>query len=282
MAVAERVGGEILSVDSMQVYRGMDVGTAKPTAGRAGGRPAPPDRRGDAGPDRSPSPGSSSEADAVIADAAPAGRAADRHRRDAALLQGAVRGAVRGPGGRRGGPRPAAGAAERSAARPAERGRPAGGRPDPRERPQAARAGPGGVRADRPADLVVPDALDEPAAAARRRPGSGWTGTRRRSTAGSTPGRRRCWPTGGWRKCGRCWPRTPTLSKTAAEATGYRELIDHVRGPAVAGRRGRADQDRHPPTRPAADEVVPAVPRRPLGGGGCAAGGNVKQVLAAR
>lgn len=32
MAVARAVGGEILSVDSMQVYRGMDIGTAKPTA----------------------------------------------------------------------------------------------------------------------------------------------------------------------------------------------------------------------------------------------------------
>lgn len=31
MAVAERIGAEILSVDSMQVYRGMDIGTAKPT-----------------------------------------------------------------------------------------------------------------------------------------------------------------------------------------------------------------------------------------------------------
>jgi tRNA dimethylallyltransferase len=31
LAVARRVGGEILSVDSMQVYRGMDIGTAKPT-----------------------------------------------------------------------------------------------------------------------------------------------------------------------------------------------------------------------------------------------------------
>lgn len=29
--VAERVGGEILSVDALKVYRGMDVGTAKPT-----------------------------------------------------------------------------------------------------------------------------------------------------------------------------------------------------------------------------------------------------------
>lgn len=32
LALAERIGAEILSVDSMQVYRGMDLGTAKPTA----------------------------------------------------------------------------------------------------------------------------------------------------------------------------------------------------------------------------------------------------------
>lgn len=32
MALAERVHGEIISVDSMQVYRGLDLGTAKPTA----------------------------------------------------------------------------------------------------------------------------------------------------------------------------------------------------------------------------------------------------------
>lgn len=31
MTVAEELGGEVLSVDSMQVYRGMDIGTAKPT-----------------------------------------------------------------------------------------------------------------------------------------------------------------------------------------------------------------------------------------------------------
>jgi tRNA dimethylallyltransferase len=29
--IARRIGGEILSVDSVQVYRGMDIGTAKPT-----------------------------------------------------------------------------------------------------------------------------------------------------------------------------------------------------------------------------------------------------------
>ena len=32
LALAERVGGEIVSVDSMQLYRGLDLGCAKPTA----------------------------------------------------------------------------------------------------------------------------------------------------------------------------------------------------------------------------------------------------------
>src|SRR5579859_5453408 len=32
LALAERIGGEIISVDSMQVYRGLDIGTAKPDA----------------------------------------------------------------------------------------------------------------------------------------------------------------------------------------------------------------------------------------------------------
>src|SRR5262245_43883630 len=30
-ALAARLGGEVLSLDSMKVYRGMDVGTSKPT-----------------------------------------------------------------------------------------------------------------------------------------------------------------------------------------------------------------------------------------------------------
>jgi tRNA dimethylallyltransferase len=32
LLLAERLGGEIVSVDSMQVYRGMDIGTAKPSS----------------------------------------------------------------------------------------------------------------------------------------------------------------------------------------------------------------------------------------------------------
>ena len=31
VSIAERVGGEVISVDSMQVYRGLDIGAAKPT-----------------------------------------------------------------------------------------------------------------------------------------------------------------------------------------------------------------------------------------------------------
>ena len=39
LAVARRAGAEILSVDSMQVYRGMDVGTAKPSPAEREGVP---------------------------------------------------------------------------------------------------------------------------------------------------------------------------------------------------------------------------------------------------
>ena len=33
LRIAEAGGGGIVSVDSMQIYRGLEVGTAKPTAG---------------------------------------------------------------------------------------------------------------------------------------------------------------------------------------------------------------------------------------------------------
>ncbi|MDP6795053.1 MAG: tRNA (adenosine(37)-N6)-dimethylallyltransferase MiaA [Verrucomicrobiota bacterium] len=36
MRLAKRLGGEIISVDSMQVYRGLDIGTAKPSAADQG------------------------------------------------------------------------------------------------------------------------------------------------------------------------------------------------------------------------------------------------------
>lgn len=39
VGLAERLGGEVVSCDSMQIYRGMDIGTAKPTAEEMRGVP---------------------------------------------------------------------------------------------------------------------------------------------------------------------------------------------------------------------------------------------------
>ncbi len=45
LRVAERVGGEIVNADAMQLYRGMDIGTAKLTRGPTAWRRPPPTRR---------------------------------------------------------------------------------------------------------------------------------------------------------------------------------------------------------------------------------------------
>lgn len=37
--LAKRFNGEVVSADSMQIYKGMDIATAKPTAEEAGGVP---------------------------------------------------------------------------------------------------------------------------------------------------------------------------------------------------------------------------------------------------
>ena len=39
VAVAQRIGGEVVNADSMQLYRGMDIGTAKPALSERGGVP---------------------------------------------------------------------------------------------------------------------------------------------------------------------------------------------------------------------------------------------------
>ena len=45
VALAGRLGGEIVNADSMQLYRGMDIGTAKLRTSERRGRAAPPARR---------------------------------------------------------------------------------------------------------------------------------------------------------------------------------------------------------------------------------------------
>ena len=42
VALARRLGGEVVSADSMQIYRGMDIGTAKPTPEEMQGVPRSP------------------------------------------------------------------------------------------------------------------------------------------------------------------------------------------------------------------------------------------------
>ena len=39
VALARRLGGEVVNADSMQLYRGMDIGTAKPDLAERGGVP---------------------------------------------------------------------------------------------------------------------------------------------------------------------------------------------------------------------------------------------------
>jgi len=104
VAVAERLGGEILSADSMKVYRGMDIGTAK----------APPDVRRKV-PHHlvdvaDPTPGAPAPlgpgfstarwvelADAVIADASARGRAAIVSGGTALYLKALLEGLFEGP-----------------------------------------------------------------------------------------------------------------------------------------------------------------------------------------
>lgn len=43
--LAKAINGEIVSADSMQVYRRMDHRVCKNPSGRDAGRPSPPDRR---------------------------------------------------------------------------------------------------------------------------------------------------------------------------------------------------------------------------------------------
>jgi len=109
VAVAERLGGEIISADSMKVYRGMDIGTAKAppdvrrkvphhlvdVADPGSGAPAPPAPLG-LGPGFSTARWVES-ADAAIADATARGRAAIVSGGTALYLKALLEGLFEGP-----------------------------------------------------------------------------------------------------------------------------------------------------------------------------------------
>ena len=207
--VAERLGGEIVNADAMQLYRGMDIGTAKLPRRRAARRPAPSARRARGHRDR---------------DGRPATRAAAGDDVEAIMARGAVPVIVGGsmlyvqslldewafPGHRSRRAGPLGGPARRGrrggAARRARTRRRRRRGVDPAHRRPPHRAGPGGGGADRAArsprrapTIGTPrwDTVDH-------RIGLGHGSSRRPA---ATSGPTRCSPTASSTRCARCRPR---------------------------------------------------------------------------
>ena len=228
LAVARATGAEILSVDSMQVYRGMDLGTAKPSPAE---RAAVPHHLLDVvNPDESFTVARFVElADGVIADA--------KRRRVPLIATGGTplyykalfEGLFEGP---------AADQSTRSRLRdlPNEELFRRLSQVDPAA---AARIHPNDqkrlVRA-----LEVYELTGQPIssfqthwASGERRHAAVWVGLGwdREALNRRINARVKAMMAGGWLdEARRLLATYPTLSHTAAEATGYRELIDHLRG----------------------------------------------------
>jgi tRNA dimethylallyltransferase len=228
MGLAERVGGEILSVDSMQVYRGMDVGTAKPTAAeRAAVRHHLLDL---VTPDQTFAVARFvEEADAAIADAARRGVPLIATGGTPLYYKALFEGLFEGPGADEAvRDRLRERSNEELHARLAEVDPPAAARIHANDHKRLVRA------------LEVYELTGQPISSFQthwanpqpRHPAV-WVGLdwdkeaiNRRINA-----RTKAMLAGGWVEEVRgLLAAYPELSKTAAEATGYRELIDHVRG----------------------------------------------------
>ena len=158
MALAERFPVEIVSVDSAQVYRGMDIGTAKPDAAV---RARVPHHLIDIIDPIEAYSAARFRADALAAIAAirARGARAARRRRNDALLQGAAR-------------RPVRAAARRSgAARAARRARRGGGLAGAARRARARRSGDRGAPRARPTRSASSARSKSTRSRARRSPG---------------------------------------------------------------------------------------------------------------
>ena len=93
------------------------------------------------------------------------------------------------------------------------------------------------------------------------------TGRAKSCTTGSTPASTRCSPPAWSTKCSDCWRTARPLSRTAAQAVGYREVIEHLRGERDFAGDDRTGQNSHPAVRQAASDLVPQPERMPLGAG---------------
>ena len=222
-----RVGGEILSVDSMQVYRGMDIGTAKPTRGRAARGAASPDRRRRARTRPFTVARFVELADAVIADAAARGVPLIATGGTPLYYKALFEGMFDGPGA-------TSEVRERLRLLPNEELHRRLAEVDPAA---AAR-----IHANDTKRLVraleVLELTGQPISSLQTE----WATRRaapRREVDRAGVGQGRAEPPDqragegddrgglGRRSARRCWRATATLSKTAAEATGYAELIEH-------------------------------------------------------
>ena len=265
--LAERLGGEVVNTDSMQLYRGMDVGTAKlPVAERRG----IPHHLLDVLDVTEPATVAEfqSWARAAIADCRSRG-VVPILVGGSALYTRAVRGPVRVPGHR---PRRCVLGSRRSSPRPGparlhrrlDEVDPEAAEPDPAEQRTPGGACAGGDRADRQA------VQRHPAAPGVRRPGD-----RAGRCRLPTPGARRADRAAGPADVGRrVWSRRSAGSRrrasregrTASRALGYQQVLDFLAGECTEQEAFDATVTGTRQVRPQAGRVVPQGPADRLGG----------------
>ena len=263
--LAERLGGEVVNTDAMQVYRGMDIGTAKLPVGRAPRHPAPPPRRCSTCTRAGHRGGVPALAATSIADSAARGgcrswsaarRSTPARSSTASSSPAPTRRCARGW-------RRELGRGRRRAlhARLAERDPAAAARILPEQRPPR-RPRPRGRRDHRPA------VHGQPARAGVRRPAHGPGRRRHRPRdprpahrgAGGRDVRRRASSTEVRHLLDHGLPR----GRTAPRAIGYREVLAHLAASSPRPRRGSGPRTRRG-VRPPAGLLVPQGPPRRLG-----------------
>ena len=264
--LARRIDAEIVSLDSMALYRGMDIGTAKPTPEER--RSVPHHLIDVLEPHEEYSLAQYVEAAGrCAAEIAGRGRQVLFVGGTPLYLKGLLRGIFEGR-------RPTGSCAAGWPTRPgstAASGCTSGWPRSIRRRPpDCTRTTPGGSsgrwrftrrRAGRSASCSGSSTW-----AGRRRSAacSCSTGPRRNFTPGSSAAWTRCSPPDWSRRSAGCWLGPHPLSRTARQAVGYREVIEHLEG-----RRNLAETDRtgpaaHPAACQAAMHVVPQPERVPV------------------
>ncbi len=230
LELARRRGDvELVSVDSMQVYRGMDIGTAKPTPAEQQPRCAITSSTWSNPDDDYTVARFQHDLAAALDDIAARGRRAVLVGGTGLYLRAAIddleipgrypRGAGRARGRRR----------HRGAPPPAVRPRSGGGGPDGAHEPPAGAAGPRGHHRERAAVLVLRARAWRPT---RRcpSPSSGCTVSATSSTGASPLATSVSSATGFLAEVEALAARPGGLSRTAGQALGYRELLDHLAG----------------------------------------------------